>query len=126
MNPELKTERLTLSPMTHDDLDLSIELFTDPVVTRYALALSTEEDVRDGMTDWVRRGGDGIIGIWCISMTDTGEKLGTVALLPMPIETNDTDFRSLEPGVWPDDPIEVGFFLKPSAWGNGFWQNLRW
>jgi RimJ/RimL family protein N-acetyltransferase len=38
----------------------------------------------------------------------------------MPIEEHDTDFERLLPGQMPDNDIEVGLFLKPSAWGKGY------
>jgi len=35
MELELLTERLFLRPLRHDDLNLAIEMFTDPEVVRY-------------------------------------------------------------------------------------------
>ena len=67
-----------------------------------------------------RRGGNGCIGIWTIVRTEDGEKLGTVALLPMPVDTQVTDYDSVVPGEYPDAEIEIGFFLRPSAWRKGY------
>jgi RimJ/RimL family protein N-acetyltransferase len=69
---------------------------------------------------WTRRGGNGCIGIWCVSDRDSGEKFGSAALLPMPVEGDDTDFDLVVPGQMPEGDVEVGYFLKRSAWGKGY------
>jgi len=38
----------------------------------------------------------------------------------MPIENKETDFSLVVPGKYPDADTEIGFFLKPSAWGYGY------
>lgn len=120
MNLVLHTERLTLTPYRTSDLDVTLEMFTDREVLRYAGGPMSEEKIRSGMSTWTRRGGNGCIGIWCAALTGTGSKIGTGALLPMPIEEDDTDFDLLVPDRIPDGDIEIGFFLKRSAWGNGY------
>ncbi|NNF52632.1 MAG: GNAT family N-acetyltransferase [Gammaproteobacteria bacterium] len=120
MNLELHSERLVLTPFTPDDLDLSLQLWTDPAVLRYAGKAMSESAIRKCMPKWTRRGGNGCIGIWTISDRKTREKYGSVALLPMPIENSETDYSSLIPGEMPDADIEVGYFLKRSAWGCGY------
>ena len=120
MQLEMQTERLSIVPLALDDLDLCLELFTDPAVVKYAGGTVTEAEIRADISSWVRRGGNGGIGIWSLSDRMTGEKLGSVALLPIPIEEDDTDFSLVVPGTMPDGDIEIGYFLKPSAWGKGF------
>ena len=120
MKLSLYTERLVLTPFGHADLDIALDLFTDPEVLRFAGGAVDDDEIRRDMPDWVRRGGNGCIGIWCISDRTSGEKYGTVALLPMPIEEDDTDFNLVVPGEMPDADVEVGYFLKRSAWGCGF------
>ena len=66
-----------------------------------------------------RRGGDGCIGVWCVSDRKTGEKLGTSVLIPLPIDRDDNDWSLLEGPDFPSGDIEVGYILKPSAWGRG-------
>lgn len=119
MNLILTSQRLTLMPFAPSDLDIAIELFTDPEVRRFAGGVMDPEDIRAEMPHWVRRGGNGCLGVWCIALTDSGEKLGTAALLPMPIDDKITDWDLLVPDQMPDADIEVGYFLKPSAWGKG-------
>ena len=120
VNIVLHTERLTLIPFDTSDVDIVIDLFTDPVVMKFTSSLMEEEEVRRQIPNWIRRGGNGCLGIWCITSSVSGEKLGTAALLPMPVEEDDTDFSLLVPGHMPDNDIEVGYFLKPSAWGRGY------
>lgn len=114
------SKRLTLSPYTPDDLDLSLALFTDPAVLRYAGEVMSEQHIRANMSNWSRRGGDGGIGIWTVSDRETGEKYGSAALLPMPVDEDETDFSLLVPGEMPPGDIEIGYFLKRSAWGFGY------
>lgn len=116
----LYTERLTLIPFDEADADIAIEIFTDPEVLKFTGGVMEEEAVRRELPNWVRRGGNGCIGVWCITARNSGEKLGTGALLPMPVEKDDTNWSLLIPGQMPDDDVEVGYFLKQSAWGKGY------
>ena len=120
MELTLHTERLRLTPYAESDVDLSIALFTNPLVVGYAGHLMEEHELRKDMPTVTRRGGDGEIGIWCVTERATGNKIGTGALLPMPIESQETDFDSLVPGRLPDAEVEIGFFLIPEAWGKGY------
>ena len=120
MNLTFHSERLNFAPYTPDDLDLSLALFTDPVVLRYAGEVMSEQYIKANMSSWSRRGGDGGIGIWTVSDRQTGEKYGSAALLPMPVEEDETDFSLLVPGQMPECDIEIGYFLKRSAWGFGY------
>lgn len=120
MTEVLTTARLALRPLGLDDADLVVELFTDPVVKKYTGGPQSETAIRDEMRVSTRRGGNGCIGIWTIVRTEDREKLGTVALLPMPVDTQVTDYDLVIPGQYPDAEIEIGFFLKPSAWGQGY------
>jgi RimJ/RimL family protein N-acetyltransferase len=120
MNLNLHSRRLTLAPYTQEDLDLSLEMFTDPQVVRYAGDVLSEQQVTDRMSTWAKRGGEGWIGIWTVSDRITGEKYGSVALLPMPIEEDETDYDLVVPGHIPKGDVEIGYYLKRSAWGFGY------
>ncbi|MGI9315941.1 MAG: GNAT family N-acetyltransferase [bacterium] len=120
MDLELLTNRLRLRPLRLDDLDLSIEMFTNPEVVRYVGDLQTAETIREEMPKYVKRCGRGCIGIWCVTDKESSEKIGTGALLPMPIDEDDTDWDLIEGTAIPDCEIEVGYILKPSAWGKGY------
>jgi RimJ/RimL family protein N-acetyltransferase len=120
MELELFTERLRLTPLVADDVDIALELWTDAEVLKFVCDALTEEEVRQEMPNSIKRGGNGGIGIWCVADRKTGEKLGDSYLLPMPIDTDDIDFSLVVMGQMPDADIEVGYFLKPSAWGQGY------
>ncbi len=120
MDLVLYSERLMLTPYSHDEVDMALDMFTDPDVLRYAGGPMTEDEILASMYNWTRRGGNGCIGIWCIKVSDTGEKLGSVALLPIPVEEKDTDYGLVVPGTMPDGDVEVGYFLTPEAWGKGY------
>ncbi len=120
MKLELHTERLLLTPFALTDLDLALEMWTDPEVAKYVGGVMTEAEIRQQMSDVTKRGGNGGIGLWCIADRRTGEKLGDSFLLPLPIDEEDTDFSLVVMGQMPDAEIEIGFFFKPSAWGRGY------
>jgi len=116
----LHSERLTLTPFDAADVDLAIEMFTDPDVLKFAGGVVEEDEIRRDMSNWIKRGGNGCIGIWCVSDRSSGEKFGSAALLPLPVEEDDTDFSLVIPGQMPDGDVEIGYFLKRSAWGKGY------
>jgi len=120
MNLELLSDRLILTPLELTDIDLAVELWTDPEVVKYICDVPTEAEVRREMSDTIKRGGNGCIGIWCIADRKTGEKLGSTYLLPMPTEEDDVDYGLIIMGQMPDADIEVGYFLRRSAWRKGY------
>jgi len=120
MSLELMSEHLLLKPFQLEDIDICLDMFTDPDVVKYAGGLMSESTIRREMPNWTKRGGNGCIGIWCITDRLSGEKYGSAALLPIPIDEDDTDFDLVVPGTMPDGDIEIGYFLKRSAWGRGF------
>ncbi|MGI9515470.1 MAG: GNAT family N-acetyltransferase [Pirellulaceae bacterium] len=120
MELELRTERLRLTPYATTDIDLALEMYTDPDVVKFIGDVMTEEKIRQYMPNTVKRGGNGGIGFWCVQDRQSGEKLGDSYLLPLPIDEDDTDFSLIVMGQMPDADIEIGYFLKPSAWGKGY------
>jgi ribosomal-protein-alanine N-acetyltransferase len=120
MNLELLTNRLELTPLTEQDIDISITLWTDPRVAKYVCDPVSEEELRAEMPDATRRGGNGCLGIWCVADRVTGEKYGEAYLLPKPVDEPDNDFSLLIPGPMPGADIALGYYLKPSVRGKGF------
>jgi len=55
----LRSERLSLTPLQAPDVDLVIEMFTDPEVLRFAGGAMQEHEIRREMPNWTKRGGDG-------------------------------------------------------------------
>ncbi|MEM7671019.1 MAG: GNAT family N-acetyltransferase [Pseudomonadota bacterium] len=116
----LETQRLRMTPVTTADLDLALEMFTDPDVMRFIGGTMSEADVRAEMALWTKRGGEGGVGIWCIADRLTNETFGSGFLLPVPIEDIDTNWDNVVPGIMPEGDVEVGYTLKQSAWGKGY------
>ena len=117
---ELVSARLFLRPLRQDDVDLVLELFTDPEMMEYAGGPMKEEAIRAETAGSVRRGADGSPGVWCICRSDTEEAIGTIALLPLPVEAEHTDWELLRLGEVPEGDIEIGYFLRKSEWGQGY------
>ena len=120
MDLNLYTKRLSIRPLTLDDIDLGITLFTDDDVCRYIGGIQTEEEIRTEMPKYIQRCCGGSVGVWCVRDRFTEEKLGTGVLLPMPVNEDDTDWGLVQGPDLPDAEIEVGYILKPSAWGKGY------
>jgi RimJ/RimL family protein N-acetyltransferase len=120
VNLELETDRLFLRPLVQSDWEMALETFMDPEVMKFVADVGSEEALAEEMKAAIRRGAGGRIGVWCVLQRETGEKLGTAALLPLPIEEDDTDWSLLQEDQYPDADIEVGYILKRSAWGNGY------
>ena len=120
MCAELKSQHLTLRPFQVTDVDLAIEMFTDPAVMTFWGSVKSAAQVRADMDDWTKRGGNGAIGVWCIANSVTQEKLGSVFLLPMPIVEEDTDWGQVIEDAMPYGDVEIGFILKQAAWGKGY------
>lgn len=121
MNLTFESERILFRPLTEDDLDIEIELWTDPDVARFITGkAATEDEVAAQMATVTRRGGGGCIGIWCLIDRSSHQKLGHAVLLPLPVEEEDTDWNLLNGDDIPDGDIEIGYVLKKAAWGKGY------
>ncbi len=120
MNLTLLTDRLCLTTLVDVDIDLAVEMFTDPEVVRYVCDLMSKVEIKTEMSNWTKRGGNGCIGIWCISDLKTNERFGSIFLLPMPVDEEDTNYSLVVPGEMPEAEIEIGFALKRTAWGKGY------
>lgn len=120
LNLDLTSDRLLLRPLEESDVDLGLEILTDPEVMRYVGAPRSHEQVIQEMEVSIKRAGGGCIGIWCVIDRATQEKLGTALLLPMPVELADTDWSLVEGASLPDAEIELGYLFKRSAWGRGY------
>lgn len=121
MELELTTDRLLLRPVDLPDVDLALEMFTDPAVMKFnGDAVMTPDAIAAEMPTVVKRGGGGCIGIWCVTDRETGEKLGDTFLLPQPIDEDDTNWDLVVPDAMPRGDVEVGYYFKKSAWGKGY------
>ena len=50
----------------------------------------------------------------------TGERFGSTALTPLPIGKDDPDWEQVVEDQLPDGAVEIGYYLKRTAWGNGY------
>ena len=109
MDVFLETERMVLRRFTPDDLELIVELDSDPDVKRYIdNGAPVDRDESQEMLDWwlgyYERGE--MYGFWAAIEKATGEFLGWF------------HFRPGE-GAGPLEP-ELGYRLRRRAWGRGF------
>ncbi|MFI6050764.1 GNAT family N-acetyltransferase [Streptomyces violascens] len=106
MDTYLTTPRLALRAFadTEADLDLVVELDSDPEVMRYLTGgrPQTRAEVRAGSFDrMLRTYSTG--GFWATHLRGTGEFIGWHCLRPMG-----------------DSPGDLGYRLRRSAWGKGY------
>lgn len=120
MKLEFESPRLFYRPLEMGDIDLDIKLGADADVMKYVGGVESEESIRRNMPKYIRRCGDGCIGIWRIIELESDEQLGWVSLLPLPIDEDDTDWDLLLGEAIPDCEIEVGYVFRKSAWGKGY------
>lgn len=120
MNLDLETDRLLLRPLAESDLDVAIAILTDPEVMKYVGKTCTRDEVIEELPTAIKRCAGGCIGIWCVIERSTEEKLGSVFILPLPIEEEDTNWDLVVGDELPDCEIEIGYILISSAWGKGY------
>jgi len=103
----LETKRLTLRPLTMDDLNALAELYSDPELRRYFpdRTLTYEETKKE--LEWIievyygRHG----FGLWATIHKETGVFIGRCGLLPWTIEGQ--------------SEVEVAYLLARAYWGQG-------
>ena len=76
-------------------MSLVIEMFTDEQVMQYAGGTTLKKKIVGEMQMYTRRGGNGCVGVWCICDQTTGASLGSIALLPLPTDKDDTNWGQL-------------------------------
>jgi ribosomal-protein-alanine N-acetyltransferase len=120
MNLVLTSERLLLRPFAETDVDVEVEIGTDPEIMKYVGAVETKDQIIRNMAKYTRRCADGCIGVWCVIERATNEKLGTAILLPLPIDEADTNWHLVAGEGLPEGDIEIGYMLRKPAWGKGY------
>jgi RimJ/RimL family protein N-acetyltransferase len=116
---ELTTKRLLLRPFEPSDVELAVEMATDPDVMEFYSGAVSEAEIVAKADNFNRRAGGGCIGVWTVLDRSTGDRLGEVFLLPLPIEAVDTEWELVDGEAIPGGEIELGYLFKPSAWGKG-------
>ncbi|HSF95950.1 MAG TPA: GNAT family N-acetyltransferase [Thermohalobaculum sp.] len=115
----LETGRLILRPLTTADIDLTRALLTDPEVMRHVGDPTPKDQLAAKTRERTRRAAGGRIGVWAVTDRATGEKLGTAILLPLPVDQEKRAWSRMDERAYPDGEIEVGYLLRPPAWGRG-------
>ena len=106
----LQTDRLLLRRFTPADVDLLVDLDSDPQVMHHitgGLATSREEiadDVLPAFLDYYQRYDS--FGFWAVMERSTGQFLGWFHLRPA--------------GNDGPDEVELGYRLRREAWGHGY------
>ena len=113
--PTLETDRFILRPMERSDIDLMVEMDTDPEITKYIGGPISEDQVRNKFDYYLHRDDEKAHGHWCILDKSSAQTFGCVLVKPMPIEDpNGRLFSDV-----PADGVEIGYRLRKSAWGQG-------
>ncbi len=110
MTGRLVTDRLVLRPWTVDDADAALAAYSDTEVARWLTpAMDRVPDLaamRLVLQQWVAEDARMLppAGRWAIETRQDGEVIGGAILLPLP----------------PDEELEMGWQLRPQAWGHGY------
>jgi RimJ/RimL family protein N-acetyltransferase len=109
MSQRLVTERLVLRPWNVDDADEALAAYGDAGVSRWlAPAMDRVQDLaamRLVLQQWVAEDSRMMApaGRWAIELRQEERLIGGATLLPLP----------------PDEEFEIGWQLRPDAWGRG-------
>lgn len=99
----IETERLMLRPLTRTDVDQIVDLHGDPRVNQFVPFFSYDQAlhrISEIEQQWSQRGH----GIFAVELKTTGEFIGRSGL-----------------NYWSEfDEVELGWILKPEAWGRGY------
>jgi RimJ/RimL family protein N-acetyltransferase len=110
MTDVLHTDRLTLRPWRMDDAEAALRLFGDADVARWlSPAMERVADLdamKPVLQQWLLEDARAAVpaGRWAIELTEGGEVVGGVALLPLP------------PG---EEDLEIAVQVRSDMWGRG-------
>lgn len=110
MAQHLTTDRLILRPWRVDDSAAALEAYGNDDVARWLVPamdrVHDEASMRVVLQQWVAENARMLTpaGRWAVELRDSGQLIGGATLLPLS----------------PDEEYEVGWQLRPSAWGHGY------
>ncbi len=105
--PTIETERLSLRPLVLNDMDLLVDLDSDPEVMRYITdgKPQTEEHYEKRFPELLNYMHENPgLGLWIASLKASGELIGWYILKHLPH----------------NGEVEVGFRIKKKFWGKGY------
>jgi RimJ/RimL family protein N-acetyltransferase len=110
MTERLVTERLVLRPWNTEDAGAALKAYGDAEVARWLTPvmdrIRDEAAMRVVLERWVAEDARMLTpaGRWAVELRAGGQLVGGASLLPLP----------------PDDEFEIGWQLRPDAWGRGY------
>jgi RimJ/RimL family protein N-acetyltransferase len=110
MTARLVTERLSLRPWRVEDAATALAAYGDAEVARWLSPamdrVRDEAAMRLVLQQWTAEGARLLTpgGRWAIELREDGSLIGGATLLPLP----------------PDEEYEMGWQLRPEAWGHGY------
>ena len=110
MAERLMTERLVLRQWTPDDAGAALSSYGEAEVARWLAPMmdrvGDEAAMRVVLQQWIAEDARLLTpaGRWAIELREDGRVIGGATLLPLP----------------PDDEYEIGWQLRPDAWGRGY------
>ncbi len=103
--PEFETSRLKLRQRIPEDLDLCLEMDSDPEVMRYMGGIRPPGRSREEFDIGMNEVNDIGLGYWSVFPKDSErDLLGWIILRPLPGYTD----------------VEIGYRFKRTAWGKGY------
>ena len=104
----LQASRLLLRVPGEEDADFMLKLFSDPNVNRFLLSSRpySREIILEGIARFQACHSANKFSRWILQLKSNGEPVGHAGLLVKEIESV--------------PELEIGYALKPSAWGKGY------
>jgi len=112
-----ETTRLAVRPYTEDDADFVFDMYSRWEVQRFLgtpRPLQNVDEARAEVERWrVVNRSNPLLGVWLVTLRDSGERLGTVMLKMAPLSAD------AAPQPVSDD-YEIGWHVHPDHWGRGY------
>ena len=113
MGPEFSTDQLHLRYWEAEDVDAILAIYSQWEVARYLgrtpKAMTGRGEAEAALARWTAFS-DGRFGVWAIVPYGEDDPVGSLLLKELPL--------SGESG--PSGDIEIGWHLRPEAWGRGY------